>query len=310
MYMWPRYRLKESFKNLIAFHLKKIISIEKKNQTKHIFVPSARYAIANILKCFNFDKISKIAVGPFSNQCIYNSVGFISSPIPSNLELKYDAQLIYHMFGYNYKSNLKTFTIEDSVDTFIFNQKNLFLNKGLFEIVSIPKVTNFCYGSLIYCRKNDDKKKLENFFKKKNKDIKFNLQLYLMMVNDERFDFRKKLDHYEKKLPINIMEFLKFVYFKSLNFEEDLKRKIDIIYDFIDDKPKVLDGKYPSSLSINVPKKMHDEILKKFPYLYKRTINQTFNFTVWNLKRKIFLPINQDITISNVLDLKKFLQKI
>ena len=92
--MWPKYKLKKSFQNLITFHLKKIIFREKKIRNNFIFVPSARYGIVNILRCFGFNKSSKIAVGPFSNQCIYNSVGFVSLPIPSNLKVKFDAQLV------------------------------------------------------------------------------------------------------------------------------------------------------------------------------------------------------------------------
>lgn len=307
--MWSKYNFTENLKNLTVFHLKKIISVEKKKYRKHIFVPSARYGIVSILNCFKFKKSSKIAVGPFSNQCIYSSVGFVSTPIPSNLKIKYDAQLIYHMFGYNFTSNLNTFTIEDSVDTYIFNKKKLFLNKGHFEIVSIPKVTNFCFGGLIFCRKKEHEKKLYNYINKNINDTKFNLQLYLMIINDERFDFRKKIEHYKKKLPYSIEEFLNFVYFKSLNYEEDLKRKIDIIHDVVEDKLEEFDRRYPTSLSINVPKKKHEKILDKFPFLYERTINETFNFTKWNLKKKIFLPINQDISQSMIIELKNYLKK-
>jgi len=305
--MWPQYKLKESFKLLINFHLKKIISKKTKKSEKYIFVPSARYAIANILKCFNFNKLSKVAVGPFSNQCIYNSVGFVSLPIPSNLNVKFDAQLVYHMFGYNFKSSLKTFTIEDSADTFIFNEKKLFLNNGDFEIVSIPKVTNFCFGSLIYCKDNNNRKKLSNFLEKKDKIL--NLQSYLIMLGDEKFDFRNKLNHYEKKLPLKVSEFLKYLYFKSLNFEKDINNKIDIIYNYIDDKPKLQSGRYPSSVSLKISVKSMDKLLTKFPFLFSRTINQTFNFTKWDLKKKIFLPINQDISSLKVLELKNFLNK-
>ena len=307
--MWPEYKLKKSFQNLITFHLEKLIKTEKKVSNKYIFVPSARYAITNILKCFNFNKLSKVAVGPFSNQCIYDSVGFVSSPIPSNLKLKFDAQLVYHMFGYNYKSNLKTFTIEDSVDTFIFNEKKLFLNRGHFEVISIPKVTNFCFGSLIYSRNKNDRKKLKNFIDKKKNNF-FNWPYYLMMIGNKSFDFRKKLEHYEKKLPLEISEFLKYLYFKSLNFEKDIKRKIDIIYNHIDDKPKLLGGRYPSSISIKVSKKMYGRLLTNFPFLYERTINQTFNFTKWDLKRKIFLPINQDISVLKIKKLDNYLKNI
>jgi putative PLP-dependent aminotransferase (TIGR04422 family) len=306
--MWPQYKLKESLQNLIIFHLKKIISIDKKIKSNCIFVPSARYAIANILKCYNFDKMSKIAVAPFSNECIYNSAGYVSTPIPSNINTKFDAQLIYHMFGYNYKSELKTFTIEDSVDTFIFNEKKLFLNNGNFEIISIPKVTNFCFGSIIYCKTTGYRKKLNNFLKKKGRKF-FNLQFYLMMIGNESFDFRRKQSHYEKQMPLIVSEFLNYLYFKSLNFEDNIKRKIDVIYNNIDDKPKLLDGRYPSSLSIKVSKKMKNKLLLKFPFLYERTINQTMNFTNWDLKKKIFLPINQDISVSEIVELKNYLKK-
>ena len=131
-----------------------------------------------------------------------------------------------------------------------------------------------------------------------------------MMIGNKSFDFRKKLEHYEKKLPLEISEFLKYLYLKSLNFEKDIKRKIDIIYNHIDDKPKLLGGRYPSSISIKVSKKMYGRLLSNFPFLYERTINQTFNFTKWDLKRKIFLPINQDISVLKIKELNNYLKNI
>ena len=60
--MWPKYKLEKSFGDLIRFHLRNIISLDKHVSRKYIFVPSARYAIVNILKCFDFNKESKIKI--------------------------------------------------------------------------------------------------------------------------------------------------------------------------------------------------------------------------------------------------------
>ena len=82
------------------------------------------------------------------------------------------------------------------------------------------------------------------------------------------------------------------------------------MYDYLDDKPEILGGKYPSSISIKVTKKKFNTLINKFPFLYTRTINQSFNFTRWDLQKKIFLPINQDISTSKIIDLKNYLKKI
>tara|TARA_Y100001935_G_scaffold255448_1_gene268536 strand:- start:1900 stop:2829 length:930 start_codon:yes stop_codon:yes gene_type:complete len=306
--MWPKYRYSKSFFDLLIFNLQKLFSFEDIKEGNHIFVPSARYAIANILNCFEFQKKDMIAVGPFSNQCIYNSVGFISTPVPSKMNTEFEAQLIYHMFGYTYKSNLNIFTIEDSVDTYLFDQKELFQNNGRFEIISLPKVTSFCSGAIIYCKNKEDQKKLNLYFNLKKRDFTFNLQFYLMMLNNAKFDFRKNLNHYKKKMPLRHTEFLSYVYFQSHNYEKELLKKIEFINDFIEDKP-LLSRRLPSSVSLKININKAEEIIKKFPFLYVRTINNSFEFTKWELEKKIFLPINQDISISTLSSLKYFLKK-
>ena len=306
--MWPKYRYSKSFYDLLIFNLQKLFSLKDIKEENYIFVPSARYAIASILNCFKFQKKDKIAVGPFSNQCIYNSVGFVSTPVPSNINTEFEAQLIYHMFGYTYKSNLKTFTIEDSVDTYLFDQKELFKNNGRFEIISLPKVTSYCSGAIIYCKNKEDQKKLNLYFNSKKKDFIFNLQFYLMMFSNAKFDFRKNLNHYKKKMPLRHTEFLSFVYFKSLDYEKELLKKIEFISDIIEDKP-LLSRRLPSSVSLKIDLNKAEEIIKKFPFLYTRTINSSFEFTKWELQKKIFLPINQDISLSALGSLKYFLKK-
>ena len=306
--MWPKYRYSKSFFDLLIFNLQKSFSFKNVKEENHVFVPSARYAIANILNCFEFQKKDMVAVGPFSNQCIYNSVGYISTPVPSKMNTEFQAQLIYHMFGYTYKSNLNVFTIEDSVDTYLFDQKELFQNNGRFEIISLPKVTSFCSGAIIYCKNKEDQKKLNLYFNSKKRDFIFNIQFYLMMLSNANFDFRKNLNHYKKKLPLRLTEFLSYVYFQSLNYESELLKKIEFINDFIEDKP-LLSRRLPSSVSLKININKAEEIIKKFPFLYVRTINNSFEFTKWELEKKIFLPINQDISISALSSLKYFLKK-
>lgn len=306
--MWPKYRYSKSFFDLLIFNLQKSFSFKNVKEENHVFVPSARYAIANILNCFEFQKKDMVAVGPFSNQCIYNSVGYISTPVPSKMNTEFQAQLIYHMFGYTYKSNLNVFTIEDSVDTYLFDQKELFQNNGRFEIISLPKVTSFCSGAIIYCKNKEDQKKLNLYFNSKKRDFIFNIQFYLMMLSNANFDFRKNLNHYKKKLPLRHTEFLSYVYFQSLNYESELLKKIEFINDFIEDKP-LLSRRLPSSVSLKININKAEEIIKKFPFLYVRTINNSFEFTKWELEKKIFLPINQDISISALSSLKYFLKK-
>ena len=129
-----------------------------------------------------------------------------------------------------------------------------------------------------------------------------------MMLSNANFDFRKNLNHYKKKMPLRHAEFLSYVYFQSLNYESELLKKIEFINDFIEDKP-LLSRRLPSSVSLKININKAEEIIKKFPFLYVRTINNSFEFTKWELEKKIFLPINQDISISALSSLKYFLKK-
>ena len=311
--MWPKYKFSYALKNISNFYFNKIFrnEISQTHLNKNfVVVSSGRAAIVNILKCFQFDRHSKIAVGPFTNQCIYNSAGFVCSPVLSNINVNFDAQLIYHQFGYNMKSDLSIFTIEDSVDSYIFAEEYLFQNNGRFEILSLPKISNFCFGAMIFCKNTEDFNKLSNVINQQQKGFQFNLNLFLMMLNANHFDFRKKINLYEKKLPLNIAEFITFLINKNLKFEQKINNKIEAIQNFIDYKPRIQKRRFPSSVPLKVDKKFSSQLIKDFPFLYVRTINQSFDFLKWDLVEKIFLPLHQDINIKEIQRLSNSLKKI
>lgn len=309
--MWPNYKPSYVFNNLLNFSLKRIVKQESININFYkncIPFSSGRSAIINILKCYNFQRHAKIAVGPFSNECIYSSTGNVASPILSNQKSNYDAQLIYHQFGYIMRSNLEIFTIEDSVDSYIFSEKGLFPNNGRFEIVSIPKVTNFCFGAIVFCRNQEDYIKLSQYTKILEKSLSLNLFIYLMMFSPNVFDFRKKIHMHTKNLPSKFGDFLLHLINQTENLENKMQLKINEIYNYIDDIPEINKGRYPSSVSLKVDPTKIDEIKKKFPFLYIRTINQSRDFLNWNLIKKIFLPIHQDISYKEIKNLNVYLK--
>ena len=63
-----------------------------------------------------------------------------------------------------------------------------------------PKSVIFCFGAMIFCKNTEDFNKLSNFINQQQKGFQFNLNLFLMMLNANHFDFRKKMNLYEKKL--------------------------------------------------------------------------------------------------------------
>jgi len=158
LYLWPIPRL--SLKN--AFRAKKVTVFEIENWFHELYplafpvlMPSARSSIHIILDYLNTTRASIVCTPPFGSHCILNAVSFIGTPSPIPHD-KASATLVSHQWGFTKKINLKSVTIEDSVDSLIIGSSNLFPNDGRFEIISLPKLYGSLVGGIILCQSEKD----------------------------------------------------------------------------------------------------------------------------------------------------------
>ncbi len=176
-YQWPssflenkKYLKKKQSNNII-----KLSTIEnffkKQFFEQNVFLfPSARSCIALIIRYLKLNRSNEVFVNKWVSHCIFNTVGAYSN-ITTDYN-KPDLSILVHKWGViqKLKKNNKKKIIEDSVDSIILNKKSFFMNKGDFEIFSLPKIIGSVSGGLVVSK---DK----NFFKfcrneqKKNKNL-------------------------------------------------------------------------------------------------------------------------------------------
>ncbi len=115
-----------------------------------ILFPSARAAIAAILRYLKFDRSNEVFINKWVSHCIFNTVGAFTN-ISTNL-VKPDLIICVHKWGYEQiiSKKLKSkYIIEDSVDSIFLNKSGLFRNDGDYELFSLPKIIGSVSGSII-----------------------------------------------------------------------------------------------------------------------------------------------------------------
>jgi hypothetical protein len=101
--------------------------------------PSARAGIGSILRFLKIDRSKEVFVNKWVSYCIFNTVGKYTN-ITTNFKDP-DLAIAVHKWGFEQiVPKIKGIkVIEDSVDSIIVDKKDLFVNKGDFEIFSLPK---------------------------------------------------------------------------------------------------------------------------------------------------------------------------
>lgn len=119
---------------------------------KTLVFSSARNSLKTILEAKGFSRADRIWLMPYTSHCVVNAVGSVASPYIGDLTLS-DAVVAYHQFGFQKKISVKTYIIEDSVDSLCLNSQALFPNENSeYEIFSLPKLIGSTFGGLVVCK--------------------------------------------------------------------------------------------------------------------------------------------------------------
>ena len=162
-YQWPSSFILPKQKYYIKYEKKidsKLINdLEKFFQKYHgfkvILFPSARAGIASILRFLKIDRSKEVFVNKWVSHCIFNTVGRYTN-ISTSFKTP-EVAIAVHKWGFKQiipeKKNIKI--IEDSVDSIIVNKNDLFVNKGEFEIVSLPKIIGSVSGGIVITKNSN-----------------------------------------------------------------------------------------------------------------------------------------------------------
>ena len=158
-YQWPSFFIRDKKysiskeKKISRALINKIENFFKKNfYYKVILFPSARAALASVLRFRKIDRSNEVFINKWVSHCIFNTVGKYTN-ISTSFKSP-DIIIAVHKWGINQifskKKNIEI--TEDSVDSIILNKKDLFINKGQFEFFSLPKIIGSVSGGIIVTR--------------------------------------------------------------------------------------------------------------------------------------------------------------
>lgn len=249
-YQWPQCFLKDhtySKKDSKKSSNKLIDIIEKfflkKFKSPVIVFPSARSCIGSILEFENLSRNDEVFVNKWVSNCVFNSVGFYTNPTINFINPK--IVLANNNWGLVQKIKLspkkKGIIVDDSCDSLITDNKNLYPNNSKYEIFSLPKLIGSVAGGIVISKN----RKFYRFCKsrqKKNKKLGIT-QSYLKFRETKKnydYDFRykevtnsyleynaaknivKNLDNYE--INTNIIKKRLNIIGENFKVQKDLKR--------------------------------------------------------------------------------------
>ena len=287
--------------------LKIIEDFFKKQLFNHkVFLfPSARACIALIIRYLKIDRSKEVFVNKWVSHCIFNTVGAYS-----NISTSYknpDLSILVHKWGniQKLKTKIKKNIIEDSVDSIVLNKNSLFVNKGKFEIFSLPKIIGSVSGGLViskdknfikFCRKEQKKNKELGIYQsnEKFKDIstKKNFNTWLYHESWNTYMDLNSLD--------NIIECLPNY---NKNKEIILKRRNFIFKNF---KINTFNDRIGPIITIPYNKIKNKKRLEK--YFMTRHIH-TSTYSLENFKKVFILPIHFMINEKKFLKMINILRK-
>ena len=308
---WPNRQKKIKF----YFNKKKIDDVENFIKNKFInsyplYFSSGRSAIVSCLKSFDLKRESIVGFSPYSNACIFRTLGNISTPVALNKKEDFDACLIHNQWGYlqKFDTNCENI-IEDSIDSLILNSKTLFQNNGKYEIFSLSKIFGLPFGAIVFCKNEELLLNLKQI--RDNQKRYSNMQIFLKYLSN----FSKTADGYWQlgetynAYPGNAINDL--ILKNLINYDqivEDRLEKIKIMENFINFK--IDENRLPIILPIKINENQKKKISKLNKFLFlERHLNTSFNLNNWHLEKFFPLPIHQEVKNKVILNVREILKK-
>ena len=312
-YQWPSaYTIKPDFVRSKINHnsFKYLKEIEhffsKKFQYEVKLFPSARAAIAVILRYLQIDRSNTVYTDKWSSHCLFNTIG--SRTNVSTTFNKPDLIVCIHKWGVIKKINdkKKFEIIEDSVDSLMLTKKGFFPNNGNFEIFSLPKIIGSISGGLLVT-KDKNFSKFCNIEQKKNKNLGVYQSFQKFKPENKKNNYNTWL-HYESWNTFMEKNALLDIKRNHKNFEINKKiidERLKYIKFFLKLKNNFKDRLGPV-LPIPIEKFKNMKKLKKI-FLIRHNSNELSKVT--NFKKYLLLPLHFKIKENQFNKYLKILKK-
>lgn len=163
LHFWPNSKF--NIKNLVSskVSVSKVESVFDQIYApyKTVLFSSARTGLFHILKILELGRADSIWTMDYTSHCVLNVISFLTNPGfgPPQNHAQY---LLHHQLGHLKKFSKNLPTIEDSADSLLTDSSVVFSNNSNFELVSLPKVFNTCFGGLVICKTSDLAERLKD----------------------------------------------------------------------------------------------------------------------------------------------------
>ena len=150
---WPSSKGYKFNNRLNKYSQKKLDYIEnffrKKYKAKYAFLaPSSRSSINILLRFLKFSRSHLVNIPKWSSHCLFETIGSIANVTVQNFNS--DLVVVFHKWGNTFQySNKSQIIIEDSVDSLPKKNFKPFVNNGIQEIISLPKIIGAYSGGIV-----------------------------------------------------------------------------------------------------------------------------------------------------------------
>lgn len=299
-FIWPdcdKFSILSQINN--GFHnSKKIINwFEQRFPGSHpVLVSSGRSAITSCLITLNAGRNNYVSIAPFSSACIFRSVGGVATPVPGNIVISPEFELLYHQWGFEHKSDFTCKRINDSVDTLFQDNQSLFSNNADFEIISLSKILGSPFGGIIFCSSEELRNKLLNTIDNQltMKWVQFGLRM-LSKTSKVASTLWNYGESTNTAIPdIGLGDILRRLDKWDLLIKER-KEKLSIVNEIIPSWVKISPGRFPCAIPVELKWDCLTELGELGFTSELRHFNTSLNQSQWSLKRVFPLPVHQQI---------------
>ncbi|MFC1828294.1 putative PLP-dependent aminotransferase [Thermodesulfobacteriota bacterium] len=201
-HLWPS-NLKVLPDNIIQFFSIRERDVERLLAARYpsfesVVFPSGRSALYNIILALGLGRNDKVLFPEYSSRCVVDAISFIATPT-----LRYSrpgAILVYHQWGFKQQFTSRPPdsipVIEDSCDSFIVSEKELFPNNGFCELFSCSKIFGTLTGGFVVCRDRDFAQELRRIKQKNRWTLAIN-QYFLKVLHNWFHDKNMQSVFYE-----------------------------------------------------------------------------------------------------------------
>ncbi len=129
-----------------------------------VLMTSGRACLSAIMDLLGLARADHVLLPPFSSHCVINAISRNTTPTPI-MSNNTKATIAIHQWGYISQPNFHGVLIEDSVDSLIPMNGDIFPLDGRFEVLSLSKIFGTLCGGVILCQSSKDANQLKKIRK-------------------------------------------------------------------------------------------------------------------------------------------------